>query len=86
MPESACCQCDRTSKTSHIYGYVFCDRCATKLSLHADKTILKNADKYSGEHSSYEEEVANRIEAMEKNYIKAKIKLMHILERLTELT
>jgi hypothetical protein len=86
MPKPACCQCSRSSNTANIYGYVFCDRCTAKLGLHSDKTILKNSDKYDGDHASYEEEVVHRIEAMEKSYIKTKIKLMHILERLAELT
>lgn len=55
--------------------------------MHSDKTILKNADVYATSKSiSYEEEVVERLQKMDRDFIKAKVKLMHILERLGELT
>ena len=86
MKDRVCFQCEIPGKTSNLYGYEICDRCQSSLRLHADKTILKNAESYRGKLDSYEEEVVHRLESMEKNFAKTKIKLLHILERLTELT
>ena len=47
---------------------------------------MKNAEKYDqSKPVSYEEEVVERLENMEKNYVRSKVKLLHILERLAEL-
>ena len=71
---------------SNLYGYYFCDRCQSKLGLHSDKTILKNADSYDqSKPISYEDEVIRRLQFMEKDFVKKRVKLLHILERLGEL-
>jgi|GEM_PF-1258016 len=85
--QKSCSQCGSESKLTNLYGFVFCARCESKLGLHSDKTILKNADAYTtSKEISYEEEVVERLQKMEKSFVKAKVKLMHILERLGELT
>ena len=85
--QKSCSQCGAQSKLSNLYGFVFCVRCESKLGLHSDKTILKNADGYAtSKPVSYEEEVVERLQKMDRDFIKAKVKLMHILERLGELT
>ena len=87
MQEQVCCQCGSPSKLSNLYGYAFCKRCESELRLHSDRTILKNAKSYNETNSvSYEDEVVRRLSSMEKNFAKARVKLLHILERLTELT
>ena len=87
MNPQACCQCEATGQLASLYGYRFCARCQSKLGLHADKTILKNAKSYDrSKPISYEDEVINRLQAMEKDFVKKKVKLLHILSRLGELT
>lgn len=86
MKEDACSQCETPGKTTNLYGYVFCERCASKLRLHADNTILKNADTYRGKQESYEADVIHRLTSLEKSFIQTRVKLLHILERLGELT
>ena len=82
----SCSQCESTQRVVNLYGYFFCARCQTKLGLHTDKTILKNAGKYAqSKPHSYEVEVMQRLQCMEQDFIKKKVKLLHILSRLDEL-
>ena len=86
MNGKTCSQCESERQLENLYGFYFCRRCLKKLALHSDKTILKNADQFDqNKPISYEEEVTHRLQQMDKNYIKTKVKLMHILERLVEL-
>jgi len=86
MKQKVCCQCEAHGQMSNLYGYSFCDRCQSKLGLHSDKTILRNADSYDQSNPiSYEEEVVHRLQIMEKDFVKKRVKLLHILERLGEL-
>lgn len=84
--DQVCSQCDSRRKLTNLFGYYFCDRCQSKLGLHADKTILKNAQARSSNGSSYADEIVQRLEEMEKKFVQAKVKLLHIVERLDELT
>lgn len=85
IQENRCCQCGDARKLKNLYGYNFCSACESKLGLHQDKTILKNAARFAAtkEHS-YEREVVERLQRMEKDFATTKVKLMHILERLNE--
>ena len=86
MKQKSCCQCEAHDQIANLYGYYFCDRCQSKLGLHSDKTILKNAALYDqSKPISYEDEVVNRLQFMEQDFVKRKVKLLHILERLSEL-
>ena len=87
MSEPACCQCESRTRLQNLYGYCFCDSCQASLGLHSDKTILKNASKWSQTKStSYEDEVTDRLLRLEKDFARTKVKLFHILARLGELT
>ena len=87
MVEQVCCQCERRGPVKNFYGYNFCVRCEAKFGLHTDKTIRKNAESYARSESiAYEDEVVQRLQAMEKNFVQTKVKLLHILERLGEMT
>ena len=85
--KTVCCQCEARGKLTNLYGYLFCAPCERKLALHRDKTIVKNAEAFARSKTiSYEEEVVRRLHAMEKNFASARVKLLHILERLAELS
>ncbi len=87
MNERICCQCESHAKLVNRYGYLFCSRCESSLALHSDKTILKNAQSYQeSKPTSYEDEVVRRLEKMDRDFARTKVKLLHILERLAELT
>lgn len=87
MNKKVCSQCEASGKLENLYGFYFCARCESKLGLHTDKTILKNAEKFGAANPiSYEDEVVRRLQKMERDVAKAKVKLLHILERLAELT
>jgi len=67
-----------------MYGYTTCDSCKSKLGLFTDVTIKKHILLYkkSAKNHSYEEEIHNRLIFLDKDYIKKRIKLLHIQERL----
>ena len=70
-----------------MFGFPFCQSCRAKLGLLSDKTIAKHIQRYKTEKEhSYEDEVARRLASIDKNVALQKVKLLHILERITELT
>ena len=86
MSAQVCCQCESQIRVENLYGHRFCAGCRTKLGLHSDKTILKNAERWDDTRSmSYEEELVKRLRRMERDFIKSKVKLFHILARLEDL-
>ena len=78
-----CFQCGRPGKD--LCGFTICDSCKSRLSLFTDETIKKHIALYTAKGRSYEAEIARRLDFIEKDYIKKKIKLLHIQERLKEL-
>jgi hypothetical protein len=72
MKEQVCCQCEARSKVTNLYGYSFCVLCESKLGLHTDKTILRNAESHDqSKPISYEDEVPHRLQTMEKDFVKS---------------
>ena len=80
--KKACCQCGADGK--NLFGYTICDVCKSSLGLFTDETIKKHISLYdnSDKNHSYEEEIRDRFIILEKDYIKKRIKLFHIQERL----
>ena len=69
-----------------FYGYPVCQECINDLGLLSDKTIAKHIELYnSTKKHSYSAEIKNRLDFIEKDCIKKKIKLNHILDRLQDL-
>lgn len=66
-----------------MYGYSICKECVSKLRLFTDKTIKEHITKYK--RLAYEDEVNNKLLLLNETYIKKKIKLLHILDRLQEI-
>jgi hypothetical protein len=77
-----CSQCGDPG--SNLYGYIICDSCKSKLGLFTDDTIKTHVALYknSSKKRSYEEEINYRLDFLEKDLIKKRIKLLHIKERL----
>jgi hypothetical protein len=76
-----CFQCGKQG--ADMYGYTICDSCKSKLGLFTDETIKKHITLYNfSKNQSYENEILDRLSFIDKDYIKKKIKLLHILERL----
>jgi len=76
-----CFQCGKQG--TDLFGYTICESCKSKLGLFTDETIKKHISLYqSTKNHSYEEEIRERLIFMEKDYIKKRIKLLNILERL----
>ncbi|KAB2859368.1 MAG: hypothetical protein F9K09_02435 [Flavobacteriales bacterium] len=66
------------------YEIPICHSCETGLKLFTDDTIMRQKKEYkcSEKYSSYLDEIAHRIILLENDYLKKKIKLLHVLERL----
>ncbi|MDP6731592.1 MAG: hypothetical protein QF877_02340, partial [Gammaproteobacteria bacterium] len=75
----------------NLYGYDVCHSCKSKLGLLKDNTLRKHILSYEKvretvpENPTYKEEVDYRLNYMEENYIRQRIKLLHIQERLKEI-
>ncbi len=73
--KKSCFQCGK--KGSNMYGYTICDSCKSELRLFTDKTIKK----YVSDNPSFDKEIAERLVILDKDYIRKKIKLLHVQER-----
>jgi len=89
-----CFQCSYTNpkEISNLYGYDVCHSCKLKMGLLKDNTLRKHISSYEKvretvpENPTYKEEVDYRLSFMEENYIRQRIKLLHIQERLKEIS
>ncbi len=80
--EKECFNCGKQG--INLHGYIICDTCKSKLRLFTDKTIKKYISIYDNEKSgSYEEEIKYRLDFIEKDHIKKKIKLLDILDKIS---
>jgi hypothetical protein len=84
ITKKMCVLCSKPGE--ELLGFNICSRCKDRLSLFTDTTISGHVQqmKEMGNHS-FEAEVKNRLMYLEKDYIKKKIKLLHILSRLKEI-
>ena len=84
----SCFNCKNPKELTSLYGYDVCHGCESTLGLLKDATIRKHISSYAKmqesvpENPSYQQEVDYRVNFMEQNYIKKRIKLLHIQERL----
>ena len=67
-----------------MYDYCICESCKSKLGLFTDGTIRRHISEYtpSKKYRTYAEEINDRLHILEQDYIKKRIKLLHVLERL----
>ncbi len=90
MPKkpAECALCAGTEGCSNLHGYLVCEPCKSKLGLLKDETIQRHvasfdkARKKSSKKPAYEEEIRNRLGFLEKDYVRKRIKLLHVVERL----
>ncbi len=74
-------QCFNCKKEGNeLYRFIVCDSCKKELRLFTPKTINKHIEKFSKE--GYELGVKEKLDALEMEYIKKKIKLLDILDKL----
>jgi flagellar motility protein MotE (MotC chaperone) len=69
------------------YEITICPACEQDLRLFTDETIARQKAEYktSEKYAAYGDEIADRLVFLEKDYLKKKIKLLHVLERLEHL-
>jgi hypothetical protein len=81
---ASCFNCgeSRNEKLTKVYGYIICHECKSNLGLFKDETIAGHITKKYKTKAAYAKEVAYRLNFIEKDFIKKKIKLLHILDRL----
>lgn len=83
MSRMNCFECGGAGETMH--GYVICEACKSKLGLFTDEKIHEHMMRYAEEGKSYADEIRFRLDAVEKDYIKKKLKLLYIQDRLTQI-
>ncbi len=72
-----CFNCGKNGKQLH--GYMICDSCKSKLRLFTNATIKKY---YSENPEDFSTEIQRRLDFLDKDYIKKRIKLLHVQEQL----
>lgn len=78
-----CFSCESDQGISIMFGYPICEKCESKMGLFKDNTIKRQAADYrKNKKRTYEEEIDYRLDFIEKDYIRKKIKLLYIQERL----
>lgn len=89
-------QCDQCGNKNagqlvELFEYTVCQSCKAILGLLKDETIRKHVKRYAKaqeevpENPSYANEVSYRIDILAENYIKTRIKLLHIQQRLQQM-
>ena len=76
--EKKCFNCDNIG--TEFFGFTICDSCKKDLKLFTNKTIKKHSKTFT--KSGYEKDVKGKLALLENVYIKQKIKLLDILEKL----
>ncbi|NER13450.1 hypothetical protein GWK08_08385 [Leptobacterium flavescens] len=92
--QEQCYKCGDTSKNQleELYGYTICNSCKSRLGLFLDPTIEKHVLSFretkreDPTKPTYKEEVAFRLDCLDKDYISKKIKLLHIQDRINNLS
>jgi len=63
-----------------LYSYIVCDECKKKLRLFTEKSVQKYIEKFW--KNNYNTDIENRLKSLESDYIKKKIKLLDIKEKI----
>lgn len=80
MKKDKCFNCE--NRGTDFLGYTICDSCKKGLRLFTEKTVAKYVNKYS--KLTYENDIKDRLVSMENVYIKQRIKLLDILEKISK--
>jgi hypothetical protein len=78
--DRSCFNCDK--KGGDFLGYVICEQCKSKLRLFTESTIKEYLEK---DPIGFPKEITRRLELLDKDYIKKKIKLLHIKSTINKL-
>ena len=76
--EKTCFNCDNIG--TDFFGFTICNSCKKDLKLFTNKTIEKHSKTFT--KSGYEKDVKRKLALLENVYIKQKIKLLDILDKL----
>ena len=73
-----CFNCNENG--TQLFEFTICNSCKKGLRLFTDETIEKHIQKFT--KKGYKKDLAKKLELLEKTYIKKKIKLLDILDKL----
>lgn len=76
-----CFNCEKTT-SENMYGYPICNSCKSRLKLFSEETIKKH---YLENPERFSQEIQRRLDYIEKDYLKKKIKLLQAQEQLKNL-
>jgi len=65
---------------SPLFEFIVCDSCKKALRLFTNKTIEMHVEKFT--KPAYRKELSDRLIALDKTYIKKRIKILDILEKI----
>lgn len=93
MTKNTCYKCREydSNQLENLFGYTICASCIKDLGLLKDNTIQRHLTNFNPENykrfnsQTYRQEIENRIEFLEEDFINKKIKLLHVLDRLEHL-
>lgn len=79
MPDSTqkCFNCGKSTSNAK-YGFAICLECLNKQGLMTNETIQK----HNKNNPNFKKEAESKLEILEQDYARKKIKLLHILESL----
>lgn len=77
--KSACFNCKKRTDNL-VYGFSVCQECESRLGLMSEETVGKHMQN----KSDFLKEARSKMEILEKDYARKKIKLLHILDKLKE--
>jgi hypothetical protein len=86
-----CTLCNSKNEVELLFDYPVCGKCKKRMGLFQDATIKKyylefeQGLKDGTKDISFEGEMKRRLDYIEKDYIKKKIKLLHVLDRLGQI-
>ncbi len=86
MIKKSCFQCGAKEENKNLHGYPVCQTCKSKLKLFTDEKIGEFITEYKkNKKHSLEAEMKQRLDILEKDYIRKKIKLLHVLARIKKI-
>jgi hypothetical protein len=79
-----CSLCDSTTGIEKLYGYNICGLCKSKIRLFSKDSVKRFKTNYKKKpgRPTIEDDIKYRLDYIEKDFIKKKIKLMDMLDKL----
>lgn len=78
MSIKTCFRCHKKENLNKLYDFSICNTCKQELTLMTNETIKKHLQN----NPSFKKEAQSKLDILETEYARKKIKLLHILEKI----